>query len=61
MNIVTDLVRRDREYGELFSTVLANFAASKPFPVAASGLSDGASDAVYASLLCDLAKKGKGE
>ncbi len=51
---ITDLIRKDKEYGELLSAVLRDFSAAKPLPIAASGLCEGAMDAAYVSLLSDL-------
>ena len=54
MNILTDCVRADREYEQLCRAVSNMRNARNPLPIAVSGLCDGASDAVYASLIEDL-------
>ncbi len=59
MSTVTDFVRSDREYSQLFSAIVNTKAARTPMPTLVSGLCDGATDAVYASLLSDLKVKDK--
>ncbi len=54
MTKITDLIRKDKEYGELLSAISRDFSATKPLPIAASGLCEGAMDAAYVSLLSDL-------
>ena len=51
MNILTDNVRKDREYTELLQAVVNSKTARTPLPLLVSGLCDGASDAVYLSLI----------
>ena len=51
-NILTDLVRLDREYGELCELAKKNFKG-KSLEIAASGLSGGAPDALAISLCRD--------
>lgn len=53
MNFITDAIRLDAEYKQLISAVEKEFKAHKPYPIAISGLSDGASDACYISLIED--------
>ena len=55
MNILTAGIRLDPEYKQLLRTVEQNFRVN-PLPVLASGLCDGASDALIVSLLEDTAK-----
>ncbi len=59
MSTVTDFVRADREYGQLLDAVFAAKDARTSLPIPVSGLCEGATDAVYASLLKDLRKKDK--
>ncbi|MBR3879630.1 MAG: transcription-repair coupling factor [Clostridia bacterium] len=51
-NILTDLIRLDREYGELCELAKRNFKG-KSLEIAASGLSGGAADALAISLCRD--------
>ncbi len=60
MKKITDLIRSDKEYGELLSAILGDLRAAKPLPVAAGGLSEGAMDAAYVSLITDLWEKNSG-
>ncbi len=53
MSFITDAIRRDGEYRQLLDTVKKEFRTHKPYPIAISGLSDGASDAAYVSLVND--------
>ena len=55
MNILTDGIRLDPEYKQLLRTVEQNFRVN-PLPILASGLCDGAGDALIVSLLHDTAK-----
>ena len=61
-NILTDLIRLDREYGELCELVKKNFKG-RSLEIATSGLSGGASDALAISLCNDThverSKSGK--
>ena len=60
MNILTDCVRNDREYGQLLNAIaVAKQSSRPPLPLFVTGLCDGASDAVYVSLLEDLKKHDK--
>ena len=59
MSTVTDFVRSDREYEQLLSALLYAKKARTPLPTLVSGLCEGATDAVYASLLSDLKAKDK--
>lgn len=59
MNILTDSVRADKEYGQLLTTVKSLKSARTPLPVLVSGLCDGATDAVYAALSEDTKKFDK--
>ncbi len=52
MNLLTDGIRLDPEYKQLLRTVEQNFRVN-PLPILASGLCDGASDALIVSLLRD--------
>ncbi len=57
MSILTESIRLDKEYRALLHTTELAFSAVKPLKIAASGLCDGAIDAVYVSLLEDLKKR----
>ena len=52
-NILTDAIRADGEYVHLFKT-LKSLRKTKPMPVIAAGLCDGATDALTVSLLGDM-------
>ncbi len=53
MTYITDSIRLDSEYRQLLDTLKKEFAAHKPYPIAVSGLCDGATDAAYVSLVKD--------
>ena len=53
MSFITDSIRLDGEYRQLLDTVKKEFCAHKPYPIAVSGLCDGATDAFYVSLVRD--------
>jgi len=53
MYFISDAIRLDSEYRQLLDTVKKEFTAHKPYPIAVSGLCDGASDAAIASLVGD--------
>jgi len=53
-SILTDVIRSDPEYGQLLRTVRQDFRAV-PLPILASGLCEGAADALLISLLEDTA------
>ena len=59
MSTVTDFVRADREYGQLLDTIISAKNARSPLPTLVAGLCDGATDAIYASLLKDLKREDK--
>ena len=52
MNLLTDAIRQDGEYGQLLAAVKRAFR-DKPLPLLANGLCEGASDAFITSLLQD--------
>ncbi len=54
-NILTDLIRLDREYEQLCALAVKNFGG-KSLPIAASGLSGGSMDALTVSLCRDTQK-----
>ncbi len=60
MNILTDSIRRDSEYTQLLSCALKAYDARESLPIVASGLCEGASDALLVSLLEDLEKEKGG-
>ena len=60
MSFITNAIRLDSEYKQLMDTVKKEFHTHKPYPIAISGLSDGASDAAIISLIADTAnERGK--
>ncbi|MGI6167533.1 MAG: transcription-repair coupling factor [Eubacteriales bacterium] len=59
MNILTDCIRADTEYGHLLHTI-KTMRRDHPLPVVAAGLSEGAADALTVSLLEDLKSAGFG-
>ena len=59
MNILTDCVRSDGEYPQLLKTITQTQTARTPQPILVSGLCDGATDAMYASLLEDIQRQDK--
>ena len=59
MNILTDCVRADGEYRQLLKLIEAQKSARTLLPIAVAGLCDGATDAVYASLIEDLRQKDR--
>ncbi len=59
MNILTDYIRKDREYGELLDAVVKSKTSRTALPFLVSGLCDGASDAVYVSLIEDVRKQDR--
>ncbi len=60
MNILTDSIRRDSEYTQLLACALKAFDAREALPIVASGLCEGASDALLVSLLEDLGREKGG-
>lgn len=60
MNFITDAIRLDGEYLQLGEAIKKEFRAHKPYPIAVSGLSDGASDAAYVSLIADTETQRNG-
>ena len=59
MSFITNAIRRDSEYVQLLDAVKKEFRTHKPYPIAISGLSDGAGDAAYVSLIEDT-KESRG-
>lgn len=59
MSIISDVIKTDKEYTELYKTVKLAFSAVKPMRTAAGGLCDGAADATVISLIGDLKKDGQ--
>ncbi|MGN1047818.1 MAG: transcription-repair coupling factor [Eubacteriales bacterium] len=59
-NILTDIIRRDGEYPQLLSSVLKAYDAREPLPIVASGLCEGAADALYVSLIEDVSRERGG-
>ncbi len=52
-NYLYDFIRKEGEYKQLFETIKGEYA-HKPLPVLVSGLCEGASDALYVSLVRDV-------
>ena len=60
MSFITEAIRFDGEYKQLIDTIGKEFRAHKSYPIAISGLSDGASDSTLISLIEDTKdKRGK--
>ena len=57
MNVLTDHIRRDREYSELLTALIKSKTARSVHPILVTGLCDGAADAAYVSLVEDLRTK----
>ena len=53
-NILTDGIRLDAEYRELLKTFKKVTSHANPQPILLTGLCEGATDAVYASLIEDI-------
>lgn len=60
MNVLVDLLRLDREYGELCELVKQNFKV-KSLPIVTSGISGGAQDALVLSLAADTQNERQGD
>ena len=58
MNIFTDCIRADREYGQLLAVIKKNFK-DKPLPLLANGLCEGAAEAFLVSLIEDTCLPSK--
>ncbi len=54
MNIITDTLRTDKEYGQLLAAIAESKKRNTPLPLAVTGLCEGATDACYAALLSDI-------
>ena len=59
MSFITDAIKRDGEYRQLIETVKREFLSHKPYPMAVSGLCDGASDAAIVSIVRDTESSRK--
>ena len=60
MSFITNAIRLDGEYKQLLDTLKKEMRTHKPYPIAVSGLCDGASDAAFVSLINDTkAERGK--
>ena len=53
MSFITDAIRLDSEYRQLLDAVHKELRTHKPYPIAISGLCDGANDAMFVSLIED--------
>ena len=58
-HILTDCVRADSEYGHLLKAITDAGKARTPLPILVAGLCDGATDAMFISLVKDLKAKDK--
>ncbi len=56
MSFITEAIRLDSEYKQLLDTIDKEFRSHKPYPMAISGLSDGANDAALVSLIKDTGR-----
>ncbi len=56
MNILCDSIRTEREYGEVLRAVSDMKKRNTPLPLAITGLCEGATDVMYASLIEDIKK-----
>ena len=59
MNLLTDCIRKDKEYDQLLSAIVKGKTARTPMPILVSGLCDGANDAVFVSLMEDIKRTDK--
>ena len=59
MNILTDIIRSDREYRHLLSAISEQSGAKNPLPIVAAGLCEGAADATYAAIVEDVRYRAK--
>ena len=57
MSFITEAIRLDNEYKQLLETIKKEFSTHKAYPIAISGLSDGASDSAIISLVEDTKEK----
>ncbi len=57
MSILTDVIREDREYSQLLKAAEKEMKAERTLPLLATGLSDGAADALCISMIRDLREK----
>ena len=56
-HLLTDTIRADKEYGQLFDTLAKQFKpGNNPLPILVNGLCEGGADALLVSLLEDLPK-----
>ena len=53
MSFITNAIRLDDEYRQLLTTAKREFSSHKPYAIAVSGLSGGAEDAFYTSIIED--------
>ena len=53
MSFITEAIRLDGEYRQLLDAVHKELRTHKPYPIAISGLCDGASDAMLVSIVED--------
>ncbi len=53
LNPITDVIRLEDEYSQLLDTVRREFASRNPYPIAVSGLCEGAADAALVSIVKD--------
>ncbi len=58
MNLISNILKNEREYNELLSTVKEQMNARVPHPSRLVGLCDGARNAVFATVIDNLRKNG---
>ncbi|MBQ7321818.1 MAG: transcription-repair coupling factor [Clostridia bacterium] len=58
MNLLTDAIRADAEYGDLLRVAREEFRKKNPLPIQVNGLCEGADEAFCVSLLHDLRQQG---
>ena len=56
MSMLTDVIREDREYGQLIRAIDKEFKAPNTLPLLVTGLCDGAADSLLVSLITDSRK-----
>ncbi|MCQ2432800.1 MAG: transcription-repair coupling factor, partial [Clostridia bacterium] len=56
MNLLLDAVRREKEYTAILENYRMQTHERTPYPMLVTGLSEGAREAFYAALVCDLRK-----
>ncbi|MBE6718914.1 MAG: transcription-repair coupling factor [Ruminococcaceae bacterium] len=61
MSIITQQIKKEKEYKSILSNILAQLSAERPHPLSVTGLGEGAAEVFYAELISDVKKEtGKG-